>query len=859
MKEINAADTDIKYPNEVFLSLHKDESSESFFDLLLEKHYNDKDITPGINLRDATGISRLFTTKHTYKINGEDSLMRLKRLPERSFHVEGIFCMDGRVVSIEPLHEGTAYHQKHFFTSRNSADSSCKYDRNIPQNSFKDEEEKLGPFNFKLSNAFDTYSEKNKLKERVKREIEKLTIELLMVIDYAAYSWWGTMVGKSENSDSQIMSLIRQYYAYVFQGISRRFSSIDKQTFGIDLAFSGLFVAKSEHESYWTTTSTIDGDGDSTRVMVNSSEALEKFQKWLDNADFLPKYDHAILFTGTNLTYAGSPGNTGLAFASSMCRNISNSSIVEDIFDFRTITYATQQVARALGTRDDMDNNDCLEFFNYLMAPKFKLPIKSFASNKWTFSACSEQYINDYFLELKEDGLTCLKETSLIENYPADFLSLVRELPGAAYSGKAQCENAFGLQSDVCRLEIGTSYSKICSGLLCIYPGSDKCGFILPADGTPCGNKKYCWQGSCLEHEDATERSDTCPFGNDASIDCYRRIVNEPSECYSEDIRYKCCKTCELIYTGITGCEYGDRSDDCTLRGCVDGDQDYASKTCCLTCLDGPTPFARPILSTSPEPTLTSSPILQTLPNLELSLSSSSNNPFSFSPSTFLSEKSPTTSPFITSSSFTLDTIKSSYASSSLPLFSSTDMVSTSRTKQPNGITVATKEEDTSMLHIGTEEPLPHSSSETNHNVDLTTPNPDMSSALASKNIDAITMSNVVGNPNALNTDIPSSTETNYRSVTNTLAPFSSSKQGRKYEHTVEETTVSKMFEVKEKDVSAVTKTTPPQLLNATKSSTSGVGCSCPVYRACTTSISPSKHSTTEQTVTRKCPIDKRK
>ena len=32
--------------------------------------------------------------------------------------------------------------------------------------------------------------------------------------------------------------------------------------------------------------------------MVNSSEALEKFQTWVDENEELPKFDHAVLFTG---------------------------------------------------------------------------------------------------------------------------------------------------------------------------------------------------------------------------------------------------------------------------------------------------------------------------------------------------------------------------------------------------------------------------------------------------------------------------------------------------------------------------------------------------------------------------------
>ncbi|KAL4225837.1 Protein monoglycylase ttll8 [Mactra antiquata] len=618
------------------VSIHRtdDNYDDNFLELLLDKYHHNNDRFDLYG--DDQSSERDWKNLHsTYRVNGGQHLVKLDRSLDNQFRVDGQFCIGGYLVTVRPLDGHVVSGDKgikHFLTFHDEHESatgclrelreeSDEYDDSMDGGVTSDDDDQMSKeqqeslaeeydvtddvidniedneslSQYTISNAFGNFGGTRHGNGRVRRT-QHLTIELLMVIDYAAYKWWSSIASDESNGNGvDTMSLIRQFYAYIFQGIDARFRSIETQPYMIDLAFSGLFVAKTEQESFWTYESIIGESIDNSRVMVNSSEALDKFQTWLDNADFLPPYDHAILFTGTNLTYAGSPGNTGLAFESSMCRNISNASIVEDIFDFRTVTYSTQQIARSLGSRDDMDNNNCLEFFNHIMAPKFKLPVKSFVSNRWKFSSCSEQYFLEYTSELTDLGLTCLSDQIGGERYPPDLLKLVEELPGKIYSGKKQCENRFGLSSDICREKIGKSYSDVCGGLLCTLPGSDACDYLLPADGTPCGNKKYCWLGNCLEFDDAIETSDTCVFGNDPNADCDAVTVTERSQCYNETVRNTCCQTCESMQTGLQSCEYGDRFDDCSMSGCVNGDETYKTSSCCLTCADGPTPYAPPL------------------------------------------------------------------------------------------------------------------------------------------------------------------------------------------------------------------------------------------------------------------------
>ena len=499
--------------------------------------------------------------------------------------------------------ERTANIQQHLTEEQESVYGRRKSEKNSPNSRQHNQRTKKRKQSRDLEDELiDITSTDDEMSRRTKRasvstnqNSDTLTVELLFVVDVSLYYWWGNLTTLLETQDVKTRDIIQEYYGYMFQGIDERLQSMASQGISINAAFAGLIVAKSEEESFWTTTSVIEDENGGHRQMVNASEALEKFQVWLDNNTGLPHYDHAILFTGTNLTYAGSPGNTGLAFGSSLCLNMSNSSIVEDQLDIRTITFATQQVARSLGSNDDMDNNDCLEFFNYLMAPKLKLPIRSFASNRWKFSTCSQQYIKDYLNGLNEAGLNCLSNTSVNPRYPPSIDFVLESPLGKNTTAKRQCQLRFGVNSDICRMRIGTGYNKICSGLPCSFSDGESCDYILPADGTPCGNRKYCWEGQCQMFQDAADASDTCVFGNDPHLDCDEKVLNNTSLCYKETVRYSCCSACELVALGIPGCEYGDRVNDCGVQECVYGDETYSRTSCCLTCLNGPTPYSPPL------------------------------------------------------------------------------------------------------------------------------------------------------------------------------------------------------------------------------------------------------------------------
>ncbi|KAL3887666.1 hypothetical protein ACJMK2_000061 [Sinanodonta woodiana] len=459
-------------------------------------------------------------------------------------------------------------------------------------------------------------------KTRHKRALVQHRIELLMVVDYAAYEWWSSLVHETvtQSTEADVMRMIHQYYAYTYSGLDLKMQSILDEAIQIKLAFVGLIVAKTPEDSYWTTGPSVSSSGGSTRRMLNASMALDNFQIWLDqNAVDLPPYDHAMLFTGYNLTYGGSAGNTGLAFKGSICRNVSNSSVVEDVYDSRTAIYAAQQLSRSLGARDDMDGNKCFSFSNYIMTPKVRLPLDRSVSSLSSFSPCSLSYFRQYIEKLNSEGINCMLSTGArpwgnhltnqlseiftdLSPFPgvlvdsAQFQDWTIQLPGMAYTGDQQCMNSFGAGSYVCRGEITGDYHNICQGLLCHVPLTGFCDYILPADGTPCGNMSICMKGKCVILQSANDTLlDNCPFGDQPLSDCHLLVRSRPYSCYNNTVKFSCCGSCtEIQESFLPGCEYGNRIDTCSMKDCTTGDKNYRDFLCCWTCVNGPTPYSPP-------------------------------------------------------------------------------------------------------------------------------------------------------------------------------------------------------------------------------------------------------------------------
>ncbi|EDO44376.1 predicted protein, partial [Nematostella vectensis] len=228
-------------------------------------------------------------------------------------------------------------------------------------------------------------------------------------------------------------------------------------------------------------------------ITSNAASSLRSFCKWQTKmnkpSDEEPgHFDTAILLTRKDICRAAGKCDTlGLAELGTVCNPSRSCSIVEVTGLSSAFTIA-HELAHVFNVPHDGDHNMCDEKSgNYnLMAPSL-----SFNTKPWMWSTCSRDAIRLFFdlgygkcLEDKPDER---QETQF------DF-----ELPGEKYSANDQCQLIFGSQSRLC------PFLDPCMRLWCVKNLGKRRGcqtHHMPwADGTPCGNHKWCIRGKCVKN-----------------------------------------------------------------------------------------------------------------------------------------------------------------------------------------------------------------------------------------------------------------------------------------------------------------------------------------------------------------------
>ncbi|XP_044137667.1 LOW QUALITY PROTEIN: A disintegrin and metalloproteinase with thrombospondin motifs 15 [Bufo gargarizans] len=232
-------------------------------------------------------------------------------------------------------------------------------------------------------------------------------------------------------------------------------------------------------------------DGKGPKVTTNAAMTLRSFcawqRKWNKVSDKHPEYwDTAILFTKQDLCGASTCDTLGMADVGTMCDPKRSCSVIED--DGLPSAFTT---AHELGHVFNMPHDNvkaCEEVFgklkeNHMMSPTL---IQIDRANPW--SGCSAAIITDF---LDNGHGECLLDE------PAKPISLPDELPGVSYNLNRQCELAFGLGSKPC------PYMQYCTKLWCT--GRARGQLVCQtrhfpwADGTSCGDGKFCLNGACVE------------------------------------------------------------------------------------------------------------------------------------------------------------------------------------------------------------------------------------------------------------------------------------------------------------------------------------------------------------------------
>lgn len=421
--------------------------------------------------------------------------------------------------------------------------------------------------------------------ERHKRASTDYKIEMFFIIDYSIYNYWyiRSEATTASGKDKEAKNSIIQFYSFVVNGIDVRYKSI-QSWFTISILYSGIYIADAPEKAQFIEN---NKDTSSFQTMADSTVVLNAFTSWINGMSGIPPHDHAMMFTRYDFTNKGSSSNVGLAYVSGMCSDQSVS-VVEDHFDFSVLTSAAHELGHGLGAQHDGSGNACDSDDSYIMSAVSR-PVQN--QNPWKFSTCSVNYFTTFINKLNQEDKNCM--TVLSPSYDPGTLKQYTSLPGEIYDADSHCRHIVGPGSSFCRGLYYGNFSSICTTLWCRKTdGSGGCTSAVAGNGLRCGNKKWCISGKCKYDECAPPGDDACLYGDakgvvttysSKEITCsFEDISDYPWVCYL--VKDKCCQQCRHFYTGIAGCEYGDRASGCYTRICP-----VNPSICCGTCYSGPT------------------------------------------------------------------------------------------------------------------------------------------------------------------------------------------------------------------------------------------------------------------------------
>ncbi|XP_015110053.1 A disintegrin and metalloproteinase with thrombospondin motifs gon-1 isoform X1 [Diachasma alloeum] len=295
-----------------------------------------------------------------------------------------------------------------------------------------------------------------------------------------------------------------------------------------------------------------DSDG------IAAADMLKRFCYWQkrNNPDepSPEHHDAALLLTRENLCHNPRQkrcDTLGLAELGRMCSPGSSCAIVQDNGLAAAFTIA-HEIGHVFSMPHD-DDSKCTKFRNRSGVHNVMSRMLDDNTFPWEWSKCSRHYVTEF---LEAGYANCLLDE------PNNMIrSIASRLPGEDYSENEQCELVFGPGSKICpHME-----NDVCKRLWCTAPSwthQSHCHTQhMPwADGTPCGNGKWCHRGECVSKKNLApvdgQWGEWGPYGPcsrtcGGGIKIKERECNNPppqndgNYCIGERVRYRSCGTKE--------------------------------------------------------------------------------------------------------------------------------------------------------------------------------------------------------------------------------------------------------------------------------------------------------------------------
>ncbi|OXB66719.1 hypothetical protein ASZ78_013110 [Callipepla squamata] len=224
------------------------------------------------------------------------------------------------------------------------------------------------------------------------------------------------------------------------------------------------------------------------KIVHHADKTLASFCKWQKSvnpkSDVNPTHhDVAVLLTRKDICAGmNRPCETlGLSHLSGMCQPHRSCNINEDSGLPLAFTIA-HELGHSFGIQHDGKENDCEPVGKrpYIMSRQLQ-----YDPTPLTWSQCSKEYITRF---LDRGWGFCLDDIPQKEVLKSPVIA-----PGVIYDVHHQCQLQYGSNATFCE-----DVDNLCQTLWCSVKGSCRSKLDAAADGTQCGENKWCFSGECI-------------------------------------------------------------------------------------------------------------------------------------------------------------------------------------------------------------------------------------------------------------------------------------------------------------------------------------------------------------------------
>ncbi|KAL3892123.1 hypothetical protein ACJMK2_004360, partial [Sinanodonta woodiana] len=242
------------------------------------------------------------------------------------------------------------------------------------------------------------------VKDTNRQQRHEYYVKIAVLADSGVYDLYASSVRSADpfRKSKKVREKITYAYSHVINGVNLRFKTIDDPSISITVILQHFTVFQREDRFPHKSSQVFTDNGE---TYIAAHPYASDIKQWVLNygIHLVPKFDHAMLFTGYELYRCSidEKSISGVSFVGRVCDEVEKVSLIQSKHYARTVLTASHAVlllpgdgilgflgADHDGTADAKDCHPNERFIMYHRALKFN-ETTPYSGNEWIFSKCS--------------------------------------------------------------------------------------------------------------------------------------------------------------------------------------------------------------------------------------------------------------------------------------------------------------------------------------------------------------------------------------------------------------------------------------------------------------------------------------